>query len=192
MHVKKFLIIICLFLPITACKVENKVTTSPIQSLPFLAIDLDGDGIELIPLEKSNVYFDVDGDGLLERTAWVHPDDGFMSVSTLEDDAKGDTIQKRLLTFNTGGLEKLESFDLNNDGQYDETDRIAKKGLSYTRPGGVSIWLDENSNGYAEKQEQYLFSKKCSVKSYNFSKETRSDIEYSGFVLCKDGKQFRK
>ncbi|SLN76724.1 hypothetical protein [Ruegeria meonggei] len=41
-----------------------------------LIIDLDGDGIELTPLDGSGVYFDLNVDGFAERTGWVGPDDG--------------------------------------------------------------------------------------------------------------------
>ncbi len=43
---------------------NNEAKKEPQKSPLFLVIDLDSDGIELMPLEKSNVYFDVDGDGL--------------------------------------------------------------------------------------------------------------------------------
>jgi hypothetical protein len=45
---------------------------------------LDGDGIELSV--RSGAFFDVDGDGYLERTAWVAPDDAFVVI---DQDADG-------------------------------------------------------------------------------------------------------
>lgn len=45
-----------------------------------LVLDLDGDGIETTLLETNSVYFDIDEDGIRERTAWVSPDDGLLAL----------------------------------------------------------------------------------------------------------------
>lgn len=65
--------------PMIFAKNEDQRLLSP----PVLIVDLDGDGFETIPLEESNAYFDMDGDGLVERTEWVAPDDGIFLSSTL-------------------------------------------------------------------------------------------------------------
>ena len=44
-----------------------------------LVLDLDGDGVELVRLESSSTYFDLDNDSFAERTAWVRPDDGLLA-----------------------------------------------------------------------------------------------------------------
>lgn len=43
-----------------------------------LVLDLDGDGIELSLLESSVAFFDIDSDGIRERTSWVSADDGLL------------------------------------------------------------------------------------------------------------------
>ena len=190
-HAILFTCLVCtLSVGVSACKTEeNKKET--LQSLPFLAVDLNGNGkIDMIPLEESNVYFDVDGDGLAERTEWISPEDGIVGVYTLKDDSKGDTIQKRLLLFYTDGLKKLLSFDLNNDGQFDKTDRVTQKGLSYTRSGSFWVWVDQDQNGYPEKAEQKTFAEKCSIKSLNLQNTSKSNLKFSSFIECQDGKSF--
>ena len=36
-----------------------------------MAIDLDGEGIETVDINKSQIYFDVDNDGFREQTGWI-------------------------------------------------------------------------------------------------------------------------
>ncbi len=47
-----------------------------------LMLDLDGDGLELAQLNQSGVFFDLDGDGRSEHTAWVKEDDGFLAIKS--------------------------------------------------------------------------------------------------------------
>jgi len=49
-----------------------------------LAIDLNGDGVHLIGVDRSKVYFDFEGDGFRERAGWVAPEDG-LPVRDLDD-----------------------------------------------------------------------------------------------------------
>ncbi|MCY4320465.1 MAG: hypothetical protein OXE76_15080, partial [Alphaproteobacteria bacterium] len=44
-----------------------------------IVLDLDGDGVELVALERSTAFFDINGDGYRERMAWVSADDGFLA-----------------------------------------------------------------------------------------------------------------
>jgi RTX calcium-binding nonapeptide repeat (4 copies)/Lipase (class 3) len=43
-----------------------------------LILDLDGDGIETSSVSQSSAFFDMDGDGFAEKTAWVDADDGLL------------------------------------------------------------------------------------------------------------------
>ena len=43
-----------------------------------LVLDLNGNGTNSTRLNESNVYFDMDGDGFKERTAWVESGDGLL------------------------------------------------------------------------------------------------------------------
>jgi hypothetical protein len=45
-----------------------------------LILDLDGDGIETVSVSNGGVFFDVDKDGLRERTGWVGADDGLLAL----------------------------------------------------------------------------------------------------------------
>lgn len=107
---------------LTACK-DTKAQNAELPqtdnlSLPFLVVDLDGDGIELLPLEESNVYFDVDGDGKAERTAWVKPDDAFLAIITRDEYQSPMSSTKRFVNNFTEGGKKLQNFDRNKDSTY--------------------------------------------------------------------------
>jgi len=47
-----------------------------------LVLDLDGDGLDIVQIEDSNAYFDLDEDGFAEKTAWIGADDGFLARSS--------------------------------------------------------------------------------------------------------------
>jgi hypothetical protein len=55
-----------------------------------IVLDLDGDGIELIPRAFSTVAFDIDNDGYKERTAWTAPDDGLLVIDRGGPNGEGD------------------------------------------------------------------------------------------------------
>ncbi len=50
-------------------------------------LDLDGDGIEVVFGE--DIYFDTDGDGFVEKTAWAAADDGFLVIDLNADGTRG-------------------------------------------------------------------------------------------------------
>ena len=52
-----------------------------------IAIDLDGDGVELIA--SKTAAFDLDDDGFLEQTAWIGKDDGFLVIDLAANGTRG-------------------------------------------------------------------------------------------------------
>jgi hypothetical protein len=53
---------------------------NPFDSPPIdpLVLDLNGNGLDIIDLGSSSAYFDLDGNGFAEHTAWIGPQDGFL------------------------------------------------------------------------------------------------------------------
>jgi len=49
---------------------KEKSEKSSSKGKPIL-LDLNGDGVDITPLSSSNFFFDMDGDGKLNRTAWA-------------------------------------------------------------------------------------------------------------------------
>lgn len=115
-----------------------------------IVLDLDGDGLELVDYETSTVSFDMDLDGVADRTGWVGADDGMLvldrngngvidnalEISFARDDAAAVT-----------DLEGLRAWDSNRDGLLDARDD------DFAR---FQIWRDANQNGISDAGE--LFS----------------------------------
>lgn len=114
-----------------------------------IVIDLDGDGVETLPLGEN--FFDLDADGLSESTGWVKSDDGllvhdrdgngrisngtelFGNHSLLSN---GDTAQN--------GFQALAEYDNNSDGLVNAQD------ASYA---SLQVWRDLNGNGVSDEGE---------------------------------------
>lgn len=118
-----------------------------------IIIDLDGDGIETLSLEK-NVFFDHDDNQFAENTGWISADDGLL-VLDRNHDGKIDT-GKELFGNNTilsdgtnasNGYVALRELDTNNDNLINNKDIIWDN---------LQIWQDKNSNAKVDEGE--LFS----------------------------------
>ena len=131
-----------------------------------LILDLDGDGIEARGLADGPVFFDVDNDGLAERTGWVGADDGLLAVDLDGDGAinsaeelfgAGRTISHPAnvnidiaveaadeYDVYSSGFDKLATYDSNHDGVVDASDADF---------ASLRVWRDANSNGRTDAGE---------------------------------------
>tara|TARA_R110002124_G_scaffold64985_2_gene177889 strand:- start:712849 stop:713589 length:741 start_codon:yes stop_codon:yes gene_type:complete len=129
---------------------SDTLETEPLKSsLSFYVVDLDGDGIELIPLAESNVYFDVDGDGLAERTEWLSADDGFVMVRSTQERELASIVGRIYHAF-TNHREKLEEFDKDSNYVYDKNDFLHYGRGETSQELGFSITHDKKSDGIPE------------------------------------------
>ncbi len=90
-----------------------------------IMLDLDGDGVELVPLEDSTAFFDINGDGYRERMAWVSADDGFLAYDKDDDGRIAEHDELSFVSYVEGArtdLEGLRHFDTDRDGQLDPDD----------------------------------------------------------------------
>ncbi|MBD2195080.1 MULTISPECIES: RHS repeat-associated core domain-containing protein [Calothrix] len=110
------------------------------QTISPLVFDLDGDGIELISLEKSNAFFDLDADGFAERTGWVQSDDGLLA---LDKNGNGviDDITEVFGNSTTDGFIILKQLDSNNDNLIDSRD---------SQFANLRVWKDVNTDGFTD------------------------------------------
>jgi hypothetical protein len=119
-----------------------------------VALDLDGNGIELIRRNFSMVTFDLDHDGYRERTAWVGPHDGILVIDLAADGSAGPDgkiDQDREMIFTrwsqsaTSDMAALrEVFDTNHNGKLDAGD---------ARFSEFRVWQDANQNGRTDPGE---------------------------------------
>jgi hypothetical protein len=54
-----------------------------------VVLDLDGNGVDIVGREDSPVYFNLDGDAALEKTAWAGKNDGFLVIDLAADGGSG-------------------------------------------------------------------------------------------------------
>lgn len=125
----------------------NGPKTGPGENIPPVVVDLDGDGIELKNLSSSEVHFDMDGDGVADRTGWVGPDDGFLA---LDKDASGSIDHVNEFSFAadfegaTSDLAGLRAYDTSGNGFFDQAD------VQFSQ---FKVWRDANQDGVSQQGE---------------------------------------
>ena len=111
-----------------------------------VVLDLDGDGIELVSLDKSTVSFDTNGDGYSSNIAWVQPDDGLLAW----DGNRDSNISYDEISFAAYSeqaetdLQGLQAFDTNDDKQLTDDDAEWQQFV---------VWQDSDQNGLSDEGE---------------------------------------
>lgn len=124
--------------------IQDQVNCSPI------VLDMDGDG----KLEASNgqwlphqynggklVKFDIDGDGFVDMTEWVGPNDGLLIVYKSQEIVTGHDLFGDADGF-LNGYFKLQLLDTNKDGK-----------LSGDELKNLSVWQDKNMDAKIDSGE---------------------------------------
>jgi hypothetical protein len=115
----------------------------PFRPIDPLALDLDGDGLELISVANSNAHFDFNLDGFAEKTGWLGADDGFLFM-----DANSDGVVSGLSELfgdaTRDGYTELATLDSNADGKINGQDSTFS---------GLRIWRDVNGDGISTTNE---------------------------------------
>jgi Ca2+-binding RTX toxin-like protein len=115
-----------------------------------LIIDLDGDGVEIVPAGASSAAFDFDDDGYGEISAWASADDGFL---VFDEGADGDITLARELSLalwtdddpSDTDLEAVaEVFDSNHDGLISSADTLWSS---------FKVWQDSDRDGNVDSGE---------------------------------------
>ena len=110
-----------------------------------IVVDLDGDGIELVPIHQG-VNFDLYGVGHEQAVAWVAPDDGFLA---LDRNGNG-VVDNGLELFGNvdsafaDGFHHLSVLDGNMDGALTTADAAFVS---------LVVWKDANSDGISTTDE---------------------------------------
>lgn len=156
-----------------------------------IAIDLDGDGIEIITLDLSNATFDFNETGNKLPTAWVASDDGILVIDL---DEKGllhpdnqitsvDEISFSIahakkndinISKQIGDLPALDAlYNTNSDDRLDALD---------ANWDSFRVWKDFNQNGTAEIGELRKLSE-LGIESISLRAEARSDVFSDGSTI---------
>lgn len=122
---------------------NTRSVTARTEASP-LVLDLDGDGIEVVALDAEGaVFWDVDLDGYLERSAWVAPDDGLLAIDN-NGNGRIDDHSELFGTQTVDGFTVLSALDSNFDGVIDASD----DGFD-----SLLVWRDANSDGVSVTSE---------------------------------------
>ncbi len=117
------------------------------QNIKPIVVDLDGDGVELVSLEDSTAFFDINGDGWRNHVGWAAADDGILAY---DGDNNGLIELKSEIAFvdyvegAETDLEGLAYFDTNNDGELTSLD---------DEWNSFSIWQDLDQDGVTDTGE---------------------------------------
>jgi Ca2+-binding RTX toxin-like protein len=108
-----------------------------------LVIDLNGDGAQSTSYAQSRTFFDLDGDGFAQLTAWVSAQDGLLA---LDRNGNGtiDDIRELFGSRTQNGFSVLSEFDSNADGIISALDNIFNE---------LKVWIDQNQDGISQASE---------------------------------------
>ncbi|MCK5311890.1 MAG: hypothetical protein KAJ62_07265 [Desulfobacteraceae bacterium] len=134
-----------------------------------IVMDLDGDGVELVSLEDSTAYYDIDGDGTRNRIGWAGPDDGLLAYD-IDDDKdiskKGEISFVDYVKGAKTDLDGLHHFDTNKDEVLDKKDKEFSK---------FGVWQDKNQNGITDKGE-FKSLDKADISSIGLKSDNKKEV----------------
>jgi len=137
---------------------NGAINARSLLNIDPLVLDLDGDGVRLISYDDSQVIFDVDNDGMEERTGWVSGSDGILvhdknadgiinniteTISEYynpEDGSIADEEEK----YSIDGLDALKKLDSNGDNIFNSQDESWSD---------LKVWQDANEDGVTDEGE---------------------------------------
>ncbi len=143
-----------------------------------LVLDSDKDGfISTTPLEESNAYFDITGDGIKEKVGWIGANDGIL-VYDKNGNGAIDGVDEVFGNSNISGFEELrEVADSNYDNKIDRRDEL------YSR---LQVWHDHNQNGSVDTGELSSL-KEEGVKSIELD-VVGTNIDVNGNLITEAGR----
>lgn len=163
----------------TECHATSAYSTMSVTNtrvITPLVLDLDGDGVELIAM-SNGVDFDINADGLIDRTAWAASDDGLLVFDRNNDGLinDGSELFGEHMNLSNGdnaenGFAALADLDSNGDGIFDAKDH------AFTQ---VQVWQDKNSDGISQEDE-LLNLEDIGLESINLEAQEVDEVHDAG------------
>lgn len=158
-----------------ANSIQQLYSTAETTRSPLI-VDLDGDGVETTNI-ANGVYFDHDGNGFAEKSAWVGKDDGLL-VRDINGNGQidnGTELFGNNSVLSNGqkaanGFEALKDLDSNNDGVFNNQDAAWNE---------VKVWKDSNSNGIVDAGE-LLTLEQVGITGFDLDYHTQSRDDTNG------------
>ncbi|WBA82176.1 calcium-binding protein [Endozoicomonas sp. GU-1] len=152
-----------------------------IRRIDPLALDLDDSGdIATSSVSDSNVFFDLDDDGIAERVGWINAQDGLL-VRDLNDNGSIDSISELFGNATQNGFQALkETGDSNNDDIFNADDELFSQ---------VRVWKDANQDGLSQEEELSTLAQ-LGIDSIDLVHET-VDRPSSGNRIIAEGSAIR-
>lgn len=139
-----------------------------------MAIDLDGQGIETIDINNSQIYFDVDNDGFREQTGWISKNEAILAIDKNGND-KIDNQSEMFGSTEKTGFEELKELDTNGDGIIDSKDADFNK---------IRVWQDLNENGVTDDGELKTATE-TGIQSISLNSSKMSEINNNNIITEK-------
>ncbi len=154
----------------------GSIITTAEETRSPLVIDLDGDGVETTTT-KDGVYFDHDGNGFIEKSAWVGQGDGLLvrDINNNGEIENGTELFGNNSVLSSGvkalnGFEALKDLDSNGDGIFNNADAAWNE---------VKVWKDSNQNGKVDSGE-LLTLEQANISGINLSYHYSNNTDANG------------
>jgi hypothetical protein len=142
-----------------------------------LVLKLGGGSVHTTHAAGSSVRFDMNGDGVKEKTGWITADHAFL-VRDLNKNGRVDSIaemfsEQTSATAHTG-FSALAELDSKRDGRIDKSDKAF---------ADLRLWTDINANGGTDSGELHKLSR-FGIKSIDIGQvEARNQYDNGNMVL---------
>ncbi|TCU21826.1 putative secreted protein (type I secretion substrate) [Rhizobium azibense] len=136
-----------------------------------LVLDLDNDGIELTTFNTTTTtsFFDIDGDGFAEQTAWVASDDGLLARD-INESGTIDSSDELFGSPSVDGFAILSTFDSNGDHLIDQYDSVWDD---------LIVWKDADGDAKTDSGELHTLAS-LNIVSFDLAGIAASTSTISG------------
>ena len=154
----------------------NLTSLIPAHVTPVV-LDMNGNGLEFTSLADSHARFDFDGDGTLEKSAWVGGGDAFLVYDHNGDRAVNDGSEIVFTQYHPDAKTDLDglrlAFDTNHDGKLDAADADFEK---------FGVWQDADGDGVTDSGEYHSLTE-AGIASIGLTSDGHSYSAADGSVL---------